>query len=79
MIITFANIPVLTDEDIDRAKRFMTLVDEFYDHNVKLIITAQTTPENIYQGERLSQSFERTVSRLQEMQTHDYLAKQHLS
>ena len=77
--VLIANIPVLTDEDIDRAKRFMTLVDEFYDHNVKLIITAQTTPENIYQGERLSQSFERTVSRLQEMQTHDYLAKQHLS
>lgn len=77
--VLIANIPILTDEDIDQAKRLMTLVDEFYDHNVKLIITAATTPEKIYQGDRLSQPFQRTVSRLQEMQTHDYLARQHLS
>ena len=63
----------------DRAKRFIILVDEFYDRNVKLILTAETTVEALYQGKRLLKPFKRTVSRLIEMQSHDYLARQHLS
>jgi len=54
------------------------LIDEFYDRNVKLIITAEAEPNGLYLGARLSESFRRTISRLEEMRTHDYLAKQHL-
>ena len=57
---------------------FFTLVDEFYDRNVKLIITAEDIPSKLYRGKRLAESFKRTQSRLEEMRTHDYLAKQHL-
>ena len=76
--VLIANIPVMNDNDNDMVKRFITLVDEFYDRNVKLIITAEDIPEKIYQGKRLAESFKRTQSRLEEMRTHDYLAKQHL-
>ena len=77
--VLIANIPTFSDENNDQAKRFMTLVDEFYDHNVKLIVTAAALPGALYNGKRLEKPFQRTISRLQEMQTHDYLAKQHLS
>ncbi|MEE9551951.1 MAG: cell division protein ZapE, partial [Gammaproteobacteria bacterium] len=76
--VLISNIPAMTDTDNDKAKRFMTLVDEFYDHNVKLILTAAVPPEDLYTGKRLTKAFKRTISRLQEMQTHDYLARQHL-
>ena len=77
--VLVANVPVLEEADNDRAKRFMTLVDEFYDRNVKLIVTAAADPEHLYIGKRLTRPFQRTISRLNEMRTHDYLAKQHLS
>ncbi len=76
--VLFANIPVMDDHDNDMAKRFITLVDEFYDRNVKLIITAEAVPDGLYTGTRLLEPFKRTISRLEEMRTHDYLAKQHL-
>jgi cell division protein ZapE len=77
--VMIANLPVLEEADNDRVKRFMTLVDEFYDRNVKLIMTAAAEPEHLYLGKRLARPFQRTISRLNEMRTHDYLAKQHLS
>lgn len=77
--VLISKVPVLEESDDDQARRFMTLVDEFYDRNVKLIITAADKPENLYTGKKLQKSFLRTISRLQEMRTHDYLAKQHLS
>ena len=76
--VLIANIPVMGDMENDMAKRFVTMVDEFYDRHVKLIATAATEPESLYTGKRLAHEFERTVSRLQEMRTHDYLAKEHL-
>ena len=76
--VLLANIPVMDDQDNDVAKRFIILVDEFYDRNVKLIITAASTPDGLYTGSRLVEPFKRTISRLEEMRTHDYLAKQHL-
>ena len=76
--VLLANIPVMDDHNNDIAKRFITLVDEFYDRNVKLIITADAVPDGLYKGTRLTEPFKRTRSRLQEMRTHDYLAKQHL-
>ena len=76
--VLLANIPLLGEDDNDRAKRFMTLVDEFYDRNVKLIVTAAAEPGELYRGTRHALEFQRTVSRLMEMRTCDYLAKPHL-
>ncbi len=76
--VLIANIPIMDDQVNDIAKRLITLVDEFYDRNVKLIITAAAHPNGLYTGTRLFEPFKRTISRLEEMRTHDYLAKQHI-
>ena len=66
------------DLDNDRARRFITMVDEFYDRNVKLIVSAEAAAQELYTGRRLVRQYERTASRLIEMQSHDYLGKAHL-
>ena len=71
-------IPQMEDTDNDRAKRFITMVDEFYDRNVKLIVSAQVAAQELYIGKRLAQEYKRAASRLTEMQSHDYLARAHL-
>ncbi len=75
--VLVSNVPVLTARKEDAARRFISLVDEFYDHRVKLIISAAAPITELYQGERLRFEFERTQSRLLEMQSHDYLADSH--
>jgi cell division protein ZapE len=77
--VLIANVPQLGEDRNDQAKRFITLVDEFYDRHVKLIVTAAVPVHALYTGRRLKDSFDRTVSRLIEMQSHDYLALEHLS
>jgi cell division protein ZapE len=77
--ILIANIPQMDDDSNDMAKRFITLIDEFYDRNVRVIMTAATEVDSLYRGEKLAEPFRRTRSRLVEMQSHDYLARQHLS
>jgi cell division protein ZapE len=62
----------------DIARRFIAMVDEFYERNVKLIISAQVPLEELYTEGRLNFEFRRCLSRLQEMQSHDYLASQHI-
>ena len=76
--VLVANIPLMDDIANDQAKRFIILIDEFYDRHVKLIVTAAVTPDKLYQGTRLAMPFCRTASRLQEMQTRSYLSKQHI-
>lgn len=66
----------LTGDDI--ARRFLAMVDEFYERNVKLIVSAQVPLENIYVDGLLSFEFRRCCSRLIEMQSHDYLKTEHL-
>ena len=61
----------------DQARRFINLVDEFYDRNVKLVLAAEVPLQDLYAGGRLSFEFERTKSRLLEMQSHEYLAREH--
>lgn len=72
-----AGVPALGRARDDEARRFLTLVDEFYDHNVKLVISAETAIDDLYSAGALAFAMERTRSRLQEMQTHEYLAKPH--
>jgi len=62
----------------DAARRFIALVDEFYERNVKLIISAEVALEALYTQGQLEFEFKRCQSRLIEMQSHDYLAKEHL-
>ena len=63
----------------NQARRFIALVDEFYDRRVKLIVSAATTLDNLYAGKQLSFEFDRTLSRLAEMQSTEYLAAAHLA
>jgi cell division protein ZapE len=74
-----SGVPVFDASLDDPARRFIALVDEFYDRNVKLVMSAAALPDALYRGERLAFAFERTRSRLAEMQTHDYLARPHLA
>jgi cell division protein ZapE len=75
--ILVSNVPQMKDGSNDPARRFLYLVDEFYDRNVNLIMSAEVPVAEIYVGERLAFEFKRTISRLTEMQTHDYLAQEH--
>lgn len=76
--VLLSGLPVLTRELEDESRRFINLVDEFYDRGVKLILSAAAPLEQIYQGERLQFEFQRTESRLREMQSFEYLARPHL-
>lgn len=71
------NIPLLTPEKRNEAKRFVTFIDVLYEHNVKLICSAAAPPESLYPKGHGAFEFERTVSRLMEMQSEDYLARGH--
>ncbi|MDO8909709.1 MAG: cell division protein ZapE [Pseudohongiella sp.] len=75
--IVLANVPRLDATMDDVARRFVSLVDELYDRHVKLIISAAVPLTELYTGHGLSFVFERTRSRLLEMQSEDYLALEH--
>lgn len=77
--VVISGVPAMGPAHDDAARRFVHLVDEFYDRGVKLIVSAECAPDALYQGERLRQMFQRTASRLHEMQSHEYLARPHLS
>ena len=72
------NVPVMTTKTENEARRFIALVDEFYERHVKLAVSAQTGLFDIYQGERLKFEFQRCLSRLQEMQSEEYLRLPHM-
>jgi cell division protein ZapE len=72
-----SDVPRLEPTRDDAARRFIALVDEFYDRGVKLLLAAHAAPDELYAGERLRFEFERTRSRLAEMQTRAYLARPH--
>lgn len=72
------HVPELTAEIEDGARRFITLIDEFYDRNIKVAIVAERPMEALYSGRKLSFEFQRTLSRLIEMQSVEYLGREHL-
>lgn len=75
--VLVSDVPILDETRENAARRFVALVDELYDRNVNLIVSAATTPRGLYRGERLQQEFHRTTSRLMEMQSEEYLAREH--
>ena len=75
--VFLADVPQLNAEHDDEARRFIALVDELYDHGVKLIVSAAASPAQLYRGERLGLEFARAASRLIEMQSQEYLAREH--
>ncbi len=75
--VLISGVPAFEASMDDQARRFINLVDEFYDRNVKLVMTAAVPLHDLYRTGQLAFPFQRTVSRLQEMQSHDYLAREH--
>jgi len=76
--VLVGGVPVMDGGADDAARRFITLVDEFYDRGVKVFVSAAAdSPEGLYTGERLGFEFRRAASRLHEMQGRSYLAKPH--
>jgi cell division protein ZapE len=75
--VFISNVPALGRQNDDQARRFVNLVDEFYDRQVKLVLSAELPLAEIYSEGKLNFEFQRTVSRLLEMQSHEYLAKPH--
>lgn len=75
--VIISNIPGLGRAKDDQARRFINLVDEFYDRQVKLILSAELPLGQLYSTGKLEFEFQRTVSRLLEMQSHEYLARPH--
>jgi len=75
--VLISDVPQMGRDNEDRARRFINLVDEFYDRNIKLVLSAEVELFDLYASGRLAFEFQRTCSRLQEMQSHDYLAAAH--
>lgn len=72
------DIPRLGPENFDKARRFITCVDTLYDHRCKLVASAASSPDQLYERGTNAAMFERTASRLAEMQSQEYLALPHL-
>ncbi len=69
------NVPKLSDNRRDATTRFITLIDTLYDHHAKLVISAAAPPDRLYRGDDNAAVFQRTASRLTEMQSKEYRAR----
>ncbi len=77
--VMISGVPQFSPQMDDAARRFVELVDEFYDRGVNLVLSAATPATELYDGERLRAQFARTTSRLIEMQSREYLSGAHRS
>ncbi|CAM4436228.1 MULTISPECIES: cell division protein ZapE [Pseudoalteromonas] len=77
--VILSNVKQMGQQNDDAARRFIALVDEFYERNVTLIISAAAPITELYTEGTLNFEFKRCISRLQEMQSHEYLAREHLA
>ena len=75
--VLISGVPALGVAKDAQARRFINLVDEFYDRSVKLVLAAEKPLFSLYSGGKLEFEFQRTISRLQEMQSYEYLAREH--
>jgi cell division protein ZapE len=75
--IILVGIPRMGPENRNEAARFVTLIDALYEHHVKLFVTADASPDDLYAAGDGRFEFDRTISRLTEMQSKDYMAKGH--
>ena len=78
-VVLISGVPKLGPATADQARRFTWLVDILYDHRVKLLLSAAVPAESLYTEGPNAQEFPRTVSRLVEMRTRDYMALPHAS
>lgn len=76
--VLLANVKQMGQQNDDVARRFIAMVDEFYERHVKLIMSAEVALTALYTDGRLSFEFQRCLSRLKEMQSREYLAREHL-
>jgi cell division protein ZapE len=76
--VVLDGVPRLSPDNYDRARRFIVLIDALYDHRVKLVASAAAWPDQLYQRGEGARAFERTASRLEEMQSQEYLGLAHL-
>ncbi len=77
--VILSNVKQMGQQNDDAARRFIALVDEFYERNVTLIISAAAPITELYTDGTLNFEFRRCISRLQEMQSHEYLAREHIA
>ncbi|HET8731235.1 MAG TPA: cell division protein ZapE [Moraxellaceae bacterium] len=77
--VIVSGIPVMDVRNDNAVRRFINMVDEFYDRHVKLVVSADAEIHGLYEGGRLNFEIERTKSRLLEMQSREYLAREHLA
>jgi len=76
--LIISNVPKLKNKD-NEARRFIALIDECYERNVNIILSLEVDLKDLYQGDKLKDDFKRTLSRLEEMRSRDYLSKPHSS
>ena len=77
--VIVADIPKMGPDSQDKASRFVTMIDTFYEKKVKFICSAATAPSGLYVEGDGAFEFQRTVSRLMEMQSPEYLALEHIA
>ena len=70
-------VPKLPESKRNEAKRFMTLIDALYEHKVNIVMAADAAPQDLYREGTHAFEFERTVSRLMEMQSAEYMDSPH--
>jgi len=75
--VILVGIPRMGPDNRNEAARFVTLIDALYEHKVKLFVTADASPEELYSAGDGRFEFDRTISRLTEMQSKEYMAKGH--
>lgn len=75
--VLVSNVPLFDETRDDAARRFIALIDEFYDRGVDIAVSAAAPPHALYRGTRLAFEFARTSSRLVEMQSEEYLGRTH--
>jgi cell division protein ZapE len=71
--VILSDVPKMGPKHASEARRFTWLIDVFYDHKIKLIMSSECEPEEIYTSGPMSNEFHRTVSRILEMQSKEYL------